>query len=400
MMFRHLFLFVFCFCAYINVNAQNQWFNYWKAQELFHRKNIDSALLISKLANSDLPQNYQPLFLAGKITITQKDTAVAMQYFEKANILEQGIASLQLAEISISRHNDSLAFSYLLDLQKSSHRIEFSSLCKMQKFAALQRTALWNDLDIAGSAEQQFIARCEDLLRKNDFLMLDWAADSAINRWQWASAHWFKACAWKGFNNRKIERRELLQAVQLSGKNGRFHAALARNYAEQKAYKQAIEEVTKAINLLPDSVGLLYYRATLKLRSQQYSLAMDDVLQLIAVYPTNDSLWYLAGSIESEQKHTITALPYLNRAIELNSSQGEYFKCRGNTLFDAESFELAERNFSMALDVAPTDGSLYFNRGLCRLKLHETQKACYDFKRAAQLQVYAAQEYVNRTCEK
>lgn len=397
---------LFLFIILLSFNRGNQLFGqvveYQKALTHFKYHNYDSARVHALASSKNAYTDYRPLLLLAKISLLQHDTSSAKTYCDLANRKTEHVAALLLAQIAAAQQNDSLVFMYLQQVQTSNFCLSETDLMLQSWTKTLRKDNRWLDLvDLTrNNKEVAFASRCEELFKNHDYVTLDRLADSAILNSNWPSAHWFKALAWKGFGDLKIENRELLLSIKCNSSNGLYWLALARNYYESARYTKAVNALQNAISLLPDSVNLLYFKTKLLVLDKQYTQAQQEVNSLLQIEPQNDTIWYMAGMIEAEQKHTLASLPYLNRAIEINPYQAEYYKCRGNTLFDSESFELAERNFSLAMDVAPTDGTLYFNRGLCRYRMHKHQSAFFDFTRAFDLGITEAYQYISVNCKK
>jgi hypothetical protein len=62
-------------------------------------------------------------------------------------------------------------------------------------------------------------------------------------------------------------------------------------------------------------------------------------------------------------------------------------------------FEKAFFDLCMALDLKPSDGKYYYQRGLVNYALNKSIASCRDFERAKQLGFMKAEDYIQRYCK-
>jgi Flp pilus assembly protein TadD len=75
------------------------------------------------------------------------------------------------------------------------------------------------------------------------------------------------------------------------------------------------------------------------------------------------------------------------KVIELNKKAAQYQS-------------KAEADYFKAIDLNPSDGATYYNRGIARVDLGQTDLACSDFNKALGLGIREAAVELKETCEK
>ena len=74
------------------------------------------------------------------------------------------------------------------------------------------------------------------------------------------------------------------------------------------------------------------------------------------------------------------------RAVELNPSSGEVYVNRGNLFFMGEALDKAVAEYSTAIELGLTKEHIaYYNRGLAYEKMKDAEKAAADYRRASEL---------------
>ena len=85
--------------------------------------------------------------------------------------------------------------------------------------------------------------------------------------------------------------------------------------------------------------------------------------------------------------------------MEYNRSNPDFFIGRGKTYLSTRTYTYARNDFSMALDLDPGNPQTYLDKGIAELNLGNSKAACYAFKRAYDLGLYKAGEYLEKYCK-
>ncbi|MBN1633590.1 MAG: tetratricopeptide repeat protein [Ignavibacteria bacterium] len=212
-----------------------------------------------------------------------------------------------------------------------------------------------------------------------------------------------------------------------------------RGYAhEQKnRYRLAIEDYTKAIELLPDSITFYYNRAGASLVAGDFEAALKDIERLKTLKPEYGNaneiqaealyksaynkvessdfaaaeelltkaaelngksvqIFYARGVCRENLKRYKEAIEDYSKAIELKPSNGEFYKSRGFLYYLQKNYRQAIADFDWALEIDPNSAATYFNRGLCHSFIKNYSKAINDFTKAIELKPDKADYYLNR----
>lgn len=217
------------------------------------------------------------------------------------------------------------------------------------------------------------------------------------------------------------------------------HGYFCRGYAQEQMnrYNLAIQDYTKAIELLPDSVSYYYNRAGAYLVAGDYESAIKDIEKLRTLKPEYGNvneiqaealyksaynkvessdftsaeelltkalelnakvphIFYARGICRENLKKFDEAIEDYGKAIELKPSEAEYYKSRGFIYYLQKNYRKAISDFDWALEIDANSAATYFNRGLCRSFLRNYSKAINDFSKAIELKPDKADYYLNR----
>ena len=134
-----------------------------------------------------------------------------------------------------------------------------------------------------------------------------------------------------------------------------------------------------------------------RLISEGYS--EEEAKKLIGCIVSSEIFDILKKQEPFNPERYIKALEYFNKNLEINTSKPEYFIARANTYLRTSTYKYAANDYSMALDLDPTNEQVYFNRGIARLKMGKIKDACYDWKQALKYGHPEAQEYLSKYCQ-
>jgi tetratricopeptide (TPR) repeat protein len=147
-----------------------------------------------------------------------------------------------------------------------------------------------------------------------------------------------------------------------------LHRAIAHFRKGETA--QALEDVSEAIRLKPDSAAAYYNRAIIY-SSKDPDRAIDDLDQVIRLNPKDAMAHYSRGHLRLGKNQLDLAIPDLDQAIRLDPNYYKAHFDRGVVHLAKLSLLEATREFDETIRLKPDFGDAYFNRGVTWFKRSE-----------------------------
>jgi tetratricopeptide (TPR) repeat protein len=115
------------------------------------------------------------------------------------------------------------------------------------------------------------------------------------------------------------------KAVMYDPENSRYHLVFSQVLNRLQKYERAEKEAGLALqNIDNGSAGLYHYRATLRVRINDYEGALEDWLQAVTVDSGNASFYFQAGDVSEKMGRIDEAAEYFQKAIELAPGNKTY----------------------------------------------------------------------------
>ncbi|MCF6318326.1 MAG: tetratricopeptide repeat protein [Proteobacteria bacterium] len=171
---------------------------------------------------------------------------------------------------------------------------------------------------------------------------------------------------------------EILHQLQNAEEN---FAVKAYRLESQIAKKQgdvdeAIQILSRSLQILPSNSGLLYDRAMLYESQSKMSKVEEDLLQIIEDNPNHyEALNALGYSLADHDLKLKKAYEYVLRAIELSPDSAAILDSVGWVQYKLGKYTDAEENFKKALAKEINDPELYIHMYKTLLKLNKNQEA-------------------------
>jgi tetratricopeptide (TPR) repeat protein len=117
-------------------------------------------------------------------------------------------------------------------------------------------------------------------------------------------------------------------------------------------------------------------------RNADYQSSLSIWLDTIAKAPANARAYNSVATALVESHCIPEALPYYNRAIELDPQCGRWYSNRGNALYALAQYQNAIADYDRALALDSTLAGAYLNRAVSRYFLQQFDDAWADIRRA------------------
>ena len=174
------------------------------------------------------------------------------------------------------------------------------------------------------------------------------------------------------------------------------------------------EMIEDAFNLLVEAIAIDSTNRNSYL--QLYRVGMNDstrVDKVIAIlqkskklFQQDDEICYYLGEMYNHKGEVKRAMYEYSMAIAYSKLNGEdfhlvhrYYFNRANICLGKNMISTAVLDYTYALNLKPTYGAAYANRGICLFKMGEKDAACKDWKQAVKLGISQSEEYVKRNCK-
>jgi tetratricopeptide (TPR) repeat protein len=113
--------------------------------------------------------------------------------------------------------------------------------------------------------------------------------------------------------------------------------------------------------LEPDSVFAFLFRGSSRLYSGDGMMGSADFQQAVNLEPENAAVYSIIGSTHQQMGNFFDALIALDRAVQLDPTDGRSRYYRGMALLDDQQFEEAEEEFALALEYNPSNADAYYD---------------------------------------
>jgi tetratricopeptide (TPR) repeat protein len=167
------------------------------------------------------------------------------------------------------------------------------------------------------------------------------------------------------------------------------------NY-ERGKYKEAIQDLTQAIELNPRNSLAYNRRGDAFYRLGDYQKAQADASQAIRLNPQDANAYYDRGFAAYELGKYQEAIADYTKAIKLNSGNVYAYYGRGVASVEIKNYQAAIGDFSKAIALKPNYTDAYLQRGITHRRLKQKQAAIQDFDAVIELNPNDAKAHYQR----
>jgi tetratricopeptide (TPR) repeat protein len=160
----------------------------------------------------------------------------------------------------------------------------------------------------------------------------------------------------------------------------------------------AVEELDRVIRQDPARFDAYVQRAEARSQTGDLTGAMSDMMLYLTYFPKDDSALYRQGLIQFQHGKYLDAIQSFNRSLALNKGEAAYYFARGRTYAATGTTRYADKDMSMALDLDPLNGEIWFEKGKLADQLGVVGNACYCYRKAYQYGIFEAGELINKRC--
>lgn len=397
---KNYFLIILIFVFSFNVFSQENKSNYFFALNCYENNELDSALLKLKKNEDEIST-----ILISKIYLQKKDINSAITILTKAINNENASKNIyfEMAKLYAAMEFEDEAINYLTKyFENNLQSLYYFQIIQQKEFQKIEKTSSWrifwetnhynkNYLCFEEIIQLQINNKHEEALDKLNKISEN--SYSYLKNYYLAKSYYYSNDLKNA--NKYIELSVSQNKKHLESQKLKFIIEKERN----KYFKSisTLESISKYDN---------YDRQIIFDKSEIYFLlgenekAKEEISYYLKFFSKNKEALLLKSKIDIALNNNNDALISLNKMIvsdeDLNK---EAYLLRADIFYDYGNWELAQKDYSMLLDINPKEGEIYYKYGICWLNLKMTGKACHNLKKAVQLRYKKAQKDYYRNCE-
>lgn len=396
---RIIFLLMLCIAA----TAAGQVDPYLAGRARMIQGSYDSASFYLQEALEQTPGEAEILYYLGLAQFALRNYPAAREAFYETEIREKGMGSFYLAKTEMKLSHPQQALKYLRIHLDSKYRNDEADILLDEDISALQEMPEWQQL----WAEKKWYSPRDETFKEALFLKKNGQQLEAINLlnqlekqgYERSRVQFEKATIYDELGNQKAARSALKDATRSDVRNLDAFLELARHQIEQGDHEEAINSLNRVIRQDPARFDAYTLRADARSAEGDLQGALEDVELYLTYFPESDSTIYQKGLIQYEHGKYLDAIQAFNRALELNNGKADYYFARGVTYTSTGTIRYAEKDFSMALDLDPLNGEIWYEKAKVSDRLGKRSVACHCYQKAYQYGVFEAGEFVDKLCQ-
>ncbi len=165
-------------------------------------------------------------------------------------------------------------------------------------------------------------------------------------------------------------------------------------------YLKDFEECLSSYEIVekPGSGLTSYYKAEEYYKKQMYDEAINEVSKFIEVNPKNTAGYISRGATYTAKKDFDRAITDFTKAIELDPKYADAYSNRGFTYGKKGEIDKCIADCSKSIDLNPKHPKYYNNRGVCYDNNKEYDRAIADYNKTIELDAKNAEAYYGRGC--
>jgi tetratricopeptide (TPR) repeat protein len=363
---------------------------------------LDSAALFLEEALQTNPGDAELYYYLGEALFGLQNYPAAREAFYECEKRRKGMGSFFLAKCEVKLNHEQQALKYLRIHLSSRYKRSESEILLDEDLSRLEGLPgwqqLWNEKRWYSGPDQDF-QQAMYLKKQGDFL----EAINLLNKLEKQGYERSMVQAEKGIiylelGNLKAATSSLKSSAKSDARNLDAFQQLARIQATEGDAEEALTGLDRVIRQDPARFEAYIQRAEARSLTGDLTGALKDMDLYLAYFPVDDSAIYLKGMIQFAHGKYLDAIQSFNQSLAINSGKPEYYYGRGRTYAATGTTRYAERDMSMALDLDPLNGEIWFEKGKLAEQLGDRMDACHCFRKAYQYGIFEAGELVSARC--
>lgn len=363
----------------------------------------DSARFHLELALEQDPGSAELNYQLGLVYFTLQRYPDARDAFYETELRRKGMGSFYLAKSEVKLNHPQQALKYLRIHLSSRYKKPESEILLDEDISTLQSAegwqALWNEKRWYNSRDQAY-QEAMYLKQQGDYL-------EAINQLNALEKQGYKksevlsekAVIYEELGNVKAARSALKSALKSDARNLDAMHSLALIQVADGDFEEAVEGLNLLLRQDPARFEDYMLRAEALSETGDLDGALSDMELYLDYFPEDDSAYYRKGLIQFQHGSYLNAIQSFNKSLALNGGQAAYYFARGRTYAVTGTTRYAEKDMSMALDLDPINGEIWYEKGKLAESLGTMESACHCYRKAFQYGIFEAGELINMKCQ-
>ena len=388
---------------FLSVVIYSQEDPYLKGRACMTEDRYDLALISLTEALRQSPGETDILYQLGLCHFALKDYPSAKESFYETEKRRKAMGSFYLAKCEVKLKHPELALNYLRTHLSSRYKKPESEILLDEDISTLENLPgwkqLWDEKNWYNNGDKEF-QEALFLSDQGD----DLEAINILNKlekqgYKRSDVLTEKAAIYKKLGNEKAAFSALKSAVKSDVRNLDAAQQLSQFHVNDGNSEEAIALLNRVIRQDPARFEAYLQRAEALSAAGDLNGAMEDMDLYLNYFPSDDEAIYLKGIIQYENRSYLNAIQSFNAALRVEQGKAEYWFARGKTYAATGTTRYANKDLSMALDLDPLNGEIWYEKGLVSEKLGDLSEACHCYQKAFQYGIFEARDLLDSSCK-
>lgn len=157
----------------------------------------------------------------------------------------------------------------------------------------------------------------------------------------------------------------------------------ANIFLQLDSLEKALDDYNHILQHEPTNSGALFFRASIYSEMKEYAKAKEDYINLLSLEPNNDNVKLGLAMLYKEEMKYNESLTLLTLLIEKNPEIAEFYIARSNVERLMGHTELALMDVDKAIELEPENGNYYTLQGILLERLGKNEAARISRRKAA-----------------
>ncbi len=193
---------------------------------------------------------------------------------------------------------------------------------------------------------------------------------------------------------------DLSRCIELSPETAEVYYARAAAKELAGDFPGAIADFTTLVTLRPNFEAGWNDRAQTYIKLRQYNEAEADLLKALSLRPNWGIPLFNLGLVYEGKKDPLKAIEYYTKSLARNANNPFAQNNIGYMYFTLKKYDQAIQAYSHAIQLSPAYLNAFTNRAEAKMASGDRAGACQDIKAAADLGDAKSLKYFNEVCAK